>query len=261
MKKIFLFSLYSIFFTFLNAQTYPPFLYNIESDEMHRTPFQIEFDMGLAFPVGHFKSEIDRGVLGGASVGFLYRFKRLPVLAGLRIGGLSYDHVRRKFDSGSFVQITKNKIWLWSGNIRYEKKLKDPFFLYFEGSVGLRRYYTKTYSKETGCVIWLFSEDMEYPRFDRKKLHSDWGMAFGGSTGIAYHFKEESASGIYAQLGFTQSGSDDFYARIGDPPVQTEPLLNYTKQHAALSMLSARVGVWAIIGTYGEKAAKRKEKS
>ncbi|TNE58450.1 MAG: hypothetical protein EP344_09990 [Bacteroidetes bacterium] len=220
-----------------------------------RTPVMLEFDLGMGFPAGHFRSEIDRGVLFGKSISLLLQMRDFPLEIGFRFAGFSYDHVRRRYDSGNYVQVTKNKIWLWRGIFRFEQQLRHPIAFYLEGTLGWRRYYTKTYSKETGFLVFL-SDREDNTRFDKRKLHSEWGPAYGGAIGIRYRFREETASGAFIQVGYDHSRAGDFYARTGNLPEQEDPLSNYTRNHAALSMLTVKIGLFAHIGTYPKKSNK-----
>lgn len=251
MKKFYLLFLFGISFSALPAQpdTIPPDL--PKDRELHRSRFSLALDLILGFPAGHFKSEIGLGIMPGKSIGLLCRLGNTPVELGMRFSAYSYDHIRREFED-SYVQKTKNKIWFWNGAVRYSHPTTSPLSFYMEGSMGWRRYYTKTYSKETG-ILALFSKGDDNPRFNQKKLHSEWDLVFGGAIGMSYRLKENLASSVYAQLGFDRSHPGDFYARITDAPIQEDPLTNYTRKHAALTMISVKVGVLGIISTYRKK--------
>lgn len=247
MKILFLLCLCSIGVSGLNAQTDTLSALPVEGYHLRPTHLKLEFGLGLGLPTGHFKSEIDKGLIGGKSFGLMCHIGKSAVDVGFRATDFSYDHVRRRYDSDNYTQITKNKIWVWSGVFRNEIKMKHPFSFYFEGSVGLRRFYTKTYSKRNECFILRLGNENTDNRFDRKKLHSDWGVAYGGAIGIIFRLRKALYSSLYFQLGINQSNRGDFYARNGRTLVDTVPLNNYNRHNGALSMLFLEFGASGII--------------
>ncbi|MCB0652398.1 MAG: hypothetical protein KDC85_14065 [Saprospiraceae bacterium] len=203
--------------------------------------FDLTVEMEMGFPIRDFKHKIDKGVLWGKGIGLFYHFEAVPVEAGLRFGGFSYDHTRRKFDSGLAVQKTKNKIWIWTAVIRGEPDFNLPFKIYFEGTLGLRRYYSHTYSKYYGSA--LFSDEDDDGRFDEAKLNSDWGMVYSGAVGVKILLEKNYGSALDFQFGLKQSRSGYFLVRNDLSQVQEEPIDNYNEEVGSLSMLSFRIGL------------------
>jgi len=199
-------------------------------------------ELEIGFPIGEFKNQIDKGVMLGKGVSIFYRLKKMPIDLGLRFGDFSYDHVRRKFDGK--VQKTKCKIWNWYGAFRFEPQIKFPVQPYFEGSLGVNRFYTKTYTKQIGAYFLsvLFDEDIDV-RFDKASLNSDWGMTYGSAIGFYYYFDKEYNSALDVQVGFRTSNAGRFYIKNDRSIIQEEPLDNYEERNGAMSMISLKIGL------------------
>lgn len=203
--------------------------------------FDLTVEMETGFPIRDFKTKIDKQVVWWKGLGLFYHLETVPVVAGLRFGGFSYDHVKRKFDSGLAVQKTKNKIWIWTAVIRGEPDFNLPFQIYFEGTIGVRRYYTHTYSKYYGSA--LFNDEDDDERFDEARLNSDWGMVYSGAVGVKILLEKNYGSALDFQFGLKQSRSGYFLVRNDLQQVQEEPIDNYYEEVGSLSMLSFRVGL------------------
>lgn len=198
-----------------------------------------EFEIGI--PIGDFKDNIDKDVLWGKGISVFYRLRNKPIDVGLRFGDFSYDHVKRIYDGNR--QKTKNKIWNWHLAFRFEPILNLPFQPYFEGSLGLNHYRTKTYTKQIGAqlIALVFNEDEDL-RFNEDNLHSDWSTNYGGAIGCYFYLNKNQQSAIDVQLGYRSGGIAKFYVKK-EGEVQEVPLDNYEEREGALSMVSLKIGI------------------
>ncbi len=198
-------------------------------------------EMEIGFPFGDFQDKIDRGVLWGKGISIFYRLRNKPIDIGLRFGDFSYDHVKRIYDGNR--QKTKNKIWNWHAAFRFEPFTKLPFQPYFEGSLGLNHYRTKTYTKQIGAQLFsiLFNQDSDL-RFDEDNLHSDWTTNYGGAIGCYFYLNKDHQAAIDVQVGYRSGSTAKFYVKK-EISIQEVPLDNYEEREGALSMVSLKVGI------------------
>lgn len=198
-------------------------------------------EMEVGFPLADFQDDIDRSVLWGKGISIFYRLRNKPIDIGLRFGDFSYDHVKRIYDGNR--QKTKNKIWNWHAAFRFEPILKLPFQPYFEGSLGLNHYRTKTYTKQIGAQLFsiLFNQDAD-TRFDEANLHSDWATNYGGAIGCYFFLSKNHHSAIDVQVGYRSGGEAKFYVEKGGS-LKEDPLDNYVEKEGALSMVSFKIGI------------------
>ena len=114
---------------------------------------------------------------------------------------------------------------------------------YLEGSAGFQRFFTRTYTKERGFTITFFEEDSDVnPRFDKQTLHSDWGWTMGGTAGLKIILGQKYQSALDLQIAYRQGAAGRFYIRNAGANVEPEPLDNFDRRRAALSMVSFKIG-------------------
>lgn len=198
-------------------------------------------EMEIGFPIGDFQNKIDKDVLWEKGISIFYRLRNKPIDIGLRFGDFSYDHVKRIYDGNR--QKTKNKIWSWHAAFRFEPITKLTFQPYFEGSLGLNHYRTKTYTKQIGAQLFsiLFNQDSDL-RFDEDNLHSDWATNYGGAIGCYFYLNKNHQSAIDVQVGYRSGGTAKFYVKK-NISIQEEPRDNYEEREGALSMVSLKIGI------------------
>ncbi len=219
----------------------PSTLHPISSNALRKPIAEVLLDAELGVPIGNFRTEMDRTSMAGIGLGVYFKTKQKSIDIGFRIGSFSYDHIRREYseDNNEYVQKTKNKIGIYNAAVRYEPSSSLPFRTYFEGTIGLRRYHTKTYSKLLGYQ--LFDNDKSDNKFDKDKLHTDIGLVIGGAAGVKIILGENGSS-LDLQVGYKMSKSGEFYIRNHAIDVQAKPIDNLIGRQAAISMLSFKVG-------------------
>jgi hypothetical protein len=207
----------------------------------NRASLNIIPEIEIGFAINEFQEKMDKGVLLGKGISIFYRLKNRPIDIGLRFGDFSYDHVKRIYDGNR--QKTKNKIWNWYSAFRFEPITKLPFQPYFEGSLGLNHYKTKTYTKQIGAQLLalIFNSD-ESVRFDEANLHSDWATNYGGAIGCYFYLNKNHNSAIDVQVGYRSGNTAKFYVERGIS-IQEEPLDNYEEREGAMSMVSLKLGL------------------
>ena len=209
--------------------------------EYYRAFLDVIPEIEVGFPIDDFASAIDRPVLIGKGVSIFYRLRNLPVDIGVRFGDFSYDHLTRRFtdvDGIRLVQKTKNKIWVWYGAVRVEPKFNLPIPVYFEGAIGWRRFYTKTFFRERGGIPLENGQS-----FDRATLNSDWSGVYGGAIGIKIPLEKNYGTALDLQIGFKRSNTGEFYKDNNSSAVAEDPLNNLELQRSGLSILSLKIGI------------------
>ncbi len=201
-------------------------------------------EIEIGFPIGDFQNKMDRQTILGKGIAVFYRLKNQPVDIGLRYGDFAYDNVKRNFrdsiDGANLVQKTKNKIWILYGAMRYEPIVDLPIQPYIEGSIGMNRFYTKTFTKVSNLV--LSNEDNDN-RFDEATLNSDWGLSYGAAIGFKLVLEKTYQTALDVQMGYRSSDVGTFYVKKDLPTAQAEPLDNYFERRGALSTLSFKIGI------------------
>jgi hypothetical protein len=233
---IILIGLLSSLFSFAQENVFPE-----SAASQNREFLNIIPEVEVGFPIGDFQDKIDKGVLWGKGVSIFYRLRNRPIDIGLRFGDFSYDHVKRIYDGNR--QKTKNKIWNWHAAFRFEPITKLLFQPYFEGSLGLNHYKTKTYTKQIGAQLFsiLFDQNSNV-RFDEARLHSDWATNYGGAIGCYFFLNKKHHSAIDVQVGYRSGRSAKFYVEKGGG-IEEEPLDNYEERQGAMSMISFKIGI------------------
>ncbi len=239
------------FCTILLALAFPLFLLGQdegdlgESTNSGRAFLNIIPEMEFGIPISRFQRKMNKQLMVGKGIAVYYRMKKRPINVGLRIGDFSYDNIKRKFEDAdeiNLVQKTKNKIWIWYGAARFEPEVGLPIQPYIEASFGLTRFHTKTYTKETGFLAFLLSDEDESNRFDEASLHSDWGTTYGSAIGCYIYLGKKRHAAIDLQVGYRGGSADKFNIRNDLKEIQEEPLDNFDEQQSKITMFSFKVG-------------------
>lgn len=118
-------------------------------------------EIELGYPVGDFLEAIDQNTLGGVCIGVYFPIKRSDLEWGFRFGGLTYDKIKRYYSetiSGlevDYVQKTKNKIWLWHGQLQYLPPLRTTLKPYLEATVGVERFFPRPLARSGESRFYL----------------------------------------------------------------------------------------------------------
>jgi hypothetical protein len=211
-----------------------------------RPYMSIATDMEIGFPLGDFHEEIDREVLVGKGIGFYFPISGRPLEVGFRIGDLTYDKLTFSYfdNDAQYVTKTKNKVWFWQCNVRFEPSLGLAVRPYLEAGVGLQRMFSKTFSREAGFNLFPGEDEaLLNDRFDRKTHLSNWGTMASGAVGVKFNFRRKHGySHWYMQVGHRLGSLSDFYIKKDLPEVLPVSLDNLELRRSKFSTVSLKIG-------------------
>ncbi len=193
----------------------------------------------LGVPVNAFAEKLDKVAVGG-SFDILYRFRHMPVSAGIQAGFSRYDTEKLKFtdivdgEEVEFEWKTRSNIWLFHGVIRLEPPLNINIYPYLDGMIGTKRIYTRTILTDE------FSDDEPIESYTD---NSRWVFSFGAAVGLQIPLTKLGDIMLDFRCAYLQGNHAEYYVRKEDAGVIEDTIDAFELKSSPTMMLIPQIGV------------------